>query len=73
MISVVVPVFRNRETVRELAAQVLAALPGDAVEIVYVNDACPDGSGEVMMRLPRNGRAWFAPSIGNAMRASHKR
>jgi glycosyltransferase involved in cell wall biosynthesis len=50
-VSVVVPIYRNRETVRELALQVQTALASRSIEIVFVNDACPENSGEVLDQL----------------------
>ncbi|MGC8916474.1 MAG: glycosyltransferase [Thermoanaerobaculum sp.] len=49
-LSVVIPVYRNRETVGELyqrLAQVLEKLVS-SWELVFVNDGCPAGSGEVL-------------------------
>lgn len=45
-VSVVVPVFRNAETVGELSSRIASVLEGQGVsfEIVFVNDACPEGS-----------------------------
>ena len=66
-VAVVVPVFRNADTVSELHARLDAALAGEAVRFVYVNDACPDGSAAALadlashdprvdvVSLPRNG------------------
>lgn len=52
-ISVVVPVYRNRETVRELAWQVQTVLANHPIEIVFVNDACPEKSGNVLDEIIR--------------------
>lgn len=45
-ISVVVPVYRNADSVRELALRVRDVMEGRRLsyEIVFVDDACPDGS-----------------------------
>ncbi len=45
-ITVVVPVYRNRDTVRELSARLRAAFAahGRNCGIIFVNDGCPDGS-----------------------------
>ena len=43
-VAVVVPVFRNADTVAELHARLADALAGEAVRFVFVDDACPDGS-----------------------------
>ena len=49
LISVVVPVYKNRETVGELAAQLCGVTP--ELELIFVNDACPVGTGDVLDRL----------------------
>lgn len=53
-ISVVVPVYKSAKTLEELHERVgrVAALAGWHCEIVYVNDASPDQSLEVLKRLP---------------------
>jgi glycosyltransferase involved in cell wall biosynthesis len=57
-VSVVVPVFRNRDSLRELAAGVRAALAGTwPYELVLVDDACPDGSGALIDELARTDDA----------------
>lgn len=45
-VSVVVPVFRNRETVGPLHARVAATLDayGAPFEVIFVDDGCPEGS-----------------------------
>ncbi len=51
-ISVVVPVFRNADTLDELHARLVAALVAErSFELVFVDDACPSGSAEVLERL----------------------
>lgn len=52
-LSVVVPVYRNRETVKELRHRVqrVSGDSGLSHEVVFVNDACPEGSLEVLERL----------------------
>jgi glycosyltransferase involved in cell wall biosynthesis len=51
----VVPVYQNADTLRELHARLAAALDGavgeDGWEAVFVNDACPAGSLEVLRGL----------------------
>jgi glycosyltransferase involved in cell wall biosynthesis len=49
LLSVVIPVYNERRTVEELARRVLA-VPIDK-EVVLVDDASTDGSGEVLARL----------------------
>jgi len=52
-LSVVIPVFRNRETLRPLFARLRSVLEGEgwSWELVAVNDACPEGSLEVLRQL----------------------
>lgn len=66
-VAVVVPVFRNADTVAELHARLAEALTGELVHFVFVDDACPAGSGTAVaavasgdprvdvVSLPRNG------------------
>ena len=53
--SVVVPVYRNADTLRELHARVATTLEGAALsfELIMVDDACPAGSGAVMNEIAR--------------------
>lgn len=51
LISVVVPVFNEAETLEELHARVSRALAGFEHELVLVDDGSRDGSWEVMQRL----------------------
>jgi len=44
VISIVVPVYRHKETLRELSGRVRRAMGDNPYEIVFVDDACPDGS-----------------------------
>ena len=48
-VSVIVPVYGNASTLRELAARIARALPD--CEIVFVNDASADDSAEVLATL----------------------
>jgi hypothetical protein len=50
-VSVVVPVFGNSSTVDELYERLSAALGDVLLEVVFVDDACPAGSGAVLARL----------------------
>jgi undecaprenyl-phosphate 4-deoxy-4-formamido-L-arabinose transferase len=52
-LSVVIPVYRSEETLRELTGRLLAALQssGLAHEIVFVDDGSPDGSWNVLTEL----------------------
>jgi dolichol-phosphate mannosyltransferase len=44
-ISIVVPVYNERANVEPLVQRLSAALSGTAFEIVFVDDASPDGTG----------------------------
>jgi len=52
-VSVVVPVYRNADTLAELHARITSTLTPLAVslEMVFVDDACPAGSGAVLDEL----------------------
>jgi len=51
-VSVVVPVFRNADTLDELKRRLDVALADEPdVEFVFVDDACPSGSDWVLERL----------------------
>jgi len=54
MLSILVPVYNNADTLRELAARIAAALPGIDYEIVFVNDGSFDASAEVLQNLARD-------------------
>ena len=49
-VSVVVPVYRNADTLRELHARLVSALEREArsFELILVDDACPARSGEII-------------------------
>src|SRR5258708_1023779 len=49
-VSVVVPVYKNADTLRELHARLVSALEREAgsFELILVDDACPARSGEVI-------------------------
>jgi glycosyltransferase involved in cell wall biosynthesis len=51
-LSVVVPVFNERQTIAEIVARVQRALEGREAEIVVVDDGSTDGSVEVLRSLP---------------------
>jgi undecaprenyl-phosphate 4-deoxy-4-formamido-L-arabinose transferase len=48
-VSVIVPVYRNASTLRELAARIANVLTD--YELVFVNDASPDDSARVLSQL----------------------
>ena len=50
-LSVVVPVFNEEGNLRDLYAQVAAALDGESYELVLVNDGSRDRSGEILREL----------------------
>jgi len=50
-VSVVIPVYRNKETLRELHSRLCTVLAPYEFEIIFVNDACPDGSLPVLRTL----------------------
>jgi glycosyltransferase involved in cell wall biosynthesis len=54
-LSVILPVYRNASTLREIHGRIAGVcLPkGVRYEILYVNDACPEGSGSVLSELER--------------------
>jgi len=58
-LSVVVPVYRNADTLRELHSRMSEALDGVARsrEIVYVNDGCDEGSGELLSEIAVSDRS----------------
>ena len=52
-VSVVLPVYRNRDALETLYGRLIGALDGlpGSFELLFVNDACPDGSLFVLQRL----------------------
>lgn len=50
-ITIVVPVYRNAASLRELRDRIFRACEGLAVEIIFVDDACPEGSLAVLRDL----------------------
>ena len=53
MISVVLPVYRNEESLAELHGRLTAVLADEEHELVFVVDGSPDGSKEALERLAR--------------------
>lgn len=47
-VSVVLPVHRNRATLDELHRRLTGVLAGARYELIFVDDACPEGSGAVI-------------------------
>lgn len=52
-VSVVLPVYRNRDTLEELHRRLSATLAGESwpYELIFVDDACPEGSGAAIAVL----------------------
>lgn len=50
-VAVVVPVYRNEDTLAELHARLDAALAGERVGFVFVDDGCPGRSGDALAAL----------------------
>jgi dolichol-phosphate mannosyltransferase len=46
---IVVPTYNERDNVGEIGPRLLAAAPG--VEVLFVDDASPDGTGEILDRM----------------------
>ena len=57
MISVVLPVYRNEDTVEELTDRLERALDGRELELLFVVDGSPDGSLAVLERLAASHEA----------------
>src|SRR2546428_340232 len=66
-LSVVVPVYNERDNLSSLTAQILKALTGQAgsFEIIYVDDGSTDGSGPLLVeRIPLfEGMHRFFPAL----------
>ena len=78
-LSVLVPVYNEQRTIREIIQRVLAVqVPGvDAMEIVIVDDASSDGSDEIIRELHREHPETIHPILleenqgkGNAIRTA---
>ena len=69
-VSVVLPVYRNRATLDELHRRLSAVLAGASLsyELIFVDDACPEGSGaavaELAARDPRVRRISLSRNVG---------
>ncbi|OFX29646.1 MAG: hypothetical protein A2Z07_07655 [Armatimonadetes bacterium RBG_16_67_12] len=58
MLSVVIPVYNERQTIEELIRRVRAAsVDGLDIEIVIVDDGSTDGTRDILERLAPGGRA----------------
>lgn len=66
-LSILMPVFNERETVRDAVEEVLAtSYPIDAVELVIVNDGSTDGTAEVLAELSQDPRVTLVEHERNA-------
>jgi len=66
-LSILMPVFNERETVRNAVEQVLAtSYPVDDVELVIVDDGSTDGTAELLAELARDPRVTLASHPVNA-------
>jgi dolichol-phosphate mannosyltransferase len=69
-LSLVVPVYNERESLAKLHAQIVAAVGGLAIEIIFVDDGSRDGSWEVIRELaaadPRVRGLRFRRNFGKA-------
>ncbi len=71
-VTVVVPVYRNQSTLAELVRRLHNSLAETAHEILFVNDASPDGSGELLNQLAGHDpslRVIHLPANGGQSRA----
>ncbi len=61
MISVVIPTYKERANIARLVERTGAALAacGEEFELIIVDDASPDGTGEEVRRLAEEGRPWL--------------
>ena len=58
-LSVIMPIYNERATLRRAVESVLSANPGVAIELLCVDDGSTDGSREVLQELERD----YAPSV----------
>ena len=61
LLSVVIPVYNEKDTIREILARVQAVDIGLDKEIVVVDDASGDGSGEILQEY--EGRPGFTLNV----------
>lgn len=54
-VSIVLPTFNERETLRRLSPRLVAAVAGRDAEIVVVDDTSPDGTGDLVRSLAAAG------------------
>jgi glycosyltransferase involved in cell wall biosynthesis len=58
-LSVVMPIYNERATVRRAVEGVLSANPGLSIELLCVDDGSTDGSREILEALERE----YAPAL----------
>lgn len=76
-VSVIVPVYGNASTLRELVARIAGAM-SEPFEIVFVNDASPDESADVLAELRgceeiQGGSPWIFSQPLSAHVVTHER
>lgn len=54
-VSIILPTYNERETLRLLAPRLVAGINGYATEILVVDDDSPDGTGELVEELSHTG------------------
>src|ERR1039457_1573093 len=52
-LSIIVPTFNERENVLALLERLQTVLNGTVFEVVFVDDASPDGTAELVRTIPR--------------------
>jgi glycosyltransferase involved in cell wall biosynthesis len=66
-LSILMPVFNERETVRKAVGEVLGtSYPTDEVELVIVDDGSTDGTAEILLELSRDPRVTMVSHERNA-------
>lgn len=50
-ISVIIPIYRNNKSLRELSSRIIKSLSSFKHEIIFVNDNSPDNSLEILQNL----------------------
>ncbi len=77
LLSVVMPVYNERDTVEGMIARVLA-VPGIRIELIVVDDGSKDGTSEILRDLQKTYTVQAASEaerrqrVGAAPRASRK-
>ncbi len=73
MVSVVIPIYKNKDTLRELSSRLSEVLGGldQSYEIIFVDDACPDGSLEELRKIAEEDNNIGVISFKNNM-GQHK-